>query len=284
MPIRFLIVDGYTKTSREDFDAAGMKHGATLYAEMLRRWLPQAEFDIWLAGDHPEPPGGNGPAHYAGILWTGSNLRVFHRDDPIVSRQIDFAARTFDAGRPAFGSCWGLQIAATAAGGTVTANPRGREMGIARKIQLTPEGRRHPMLEGKPPVFDNFISHLDEVTELPAGAVVLATNEFTQVQALEVRHRNGSFWAVQYHPEYDLHEMACLITSRAQKLLAEGFFASPEDLTQYVDKLEALNRDPGRKDLRWQLDIGNDVLSDEVRQLEFRNWIRKMVLPREARA
>ena len=157
-------------------------------------------------------------------------------------------------------------------------------MGIARKIQLTPEGRRHPMLEGKPPVFTGFISHLDEVTGLPAGATVLATNDFTGVQALEVRHGNGAFWAVQYHPEYDLHEMARLITARAQKLLPEGFFAGPEDLAAYVEKMEALNREPDRKDLRWQLDIDDDVLSEELRQLEFRNWIHKLVLPRAAGA
>ena len=47
------------------------------------------------------------------------------------------------------------------------------------------------MLEGRPPVFSNFISHLDEVTELPPGAVVLAGNDFSQVQAMEVRHGKG---------------------------------------------------------------------------------------------
>jgi GMP synthase (glutamine-hydrolysing) len=177
-----------------------------------------------------------------------------------------------------------MQIAASAAGGRVSANLRGREIGIARKIRLTREGREHPMLEGRPTVFANLISHLDEVTELPAGAVVLAGNDFTQIQALEVKHRNGVFWGVQYHPEFDLHEMARLITARAPKLLPEGFFSGPEDLAAYVEKLEALNRDPNRKDLRWQLDIDDDVLSDEIRQLEFRNWIRKVVLPREAKA
>lgn len=284
MPNRFLIIDGYTKGSRDDFDLVGMKHGATLYAEMVKRWLPEAEFVVWFPSDDPTPPGGQGPEHYSGILWTGSNLTVYHQDNPSVVRQLEFAVRSFDAGTPAFGSCWALQVAVTAAGGTVRANPRGREMGIARKLQLTPEGRNHPMLEGRQPVFSNFMSHLDEVSELPPGAIVLATNDFTHVQAMEVRHGNGTFWAVQYHPEYDLHEMARLITARAHKLLPEGFFAGPEDLAAYVEKLEALNRDPDRKDLRWQLDIDDDVLSDEVRQLEFRNWIKTVVLPRAAGA
>jgi GMP synthase (glutamine-hydrolysing) len=284
MPNRFLIIDGYTKGSRDDFDLVGMKHGSTLYAEMLKRWLPEAEYVIWFPSDDAIPPDGKGPEQYSGVLWTGSNLTVYHRDNASVVRQIEFAQRSFDAGTPAFGSCWALQVAVTAAGGTVRANPRGREMGIARKIQLTAEGQTHPMLEGRTAVFSNFISHLDEVTELPAGSVVLAGNDFSRVQAMEVKHGNGTFWAVQYHPEYDLHEMARLITARARKLVPEGFFSGPEDLAAYVEKLEALNGDPNRKDLRWQLDIDEDVLCDGVRQLEFRNWIHKVVLPRAAGA
>ena len=53
---RFLIVDGYTKDSRDEFDAVGMKHGAQLVAEMLQRWLPGAESVVWLASDDPAPP------------------------------------------------------------------------------------------------------------------------------------------------------------------------------------------------------------------------------------
>ena len=159
-------------------------------------------------------------------------------------------------------------------------NPRGREMGLARKIHLTAKGLGHPMFEGKPPVFNGFTSHLDEITQLPPEGSLLASNEFTNVQAMEVKHGKGIFWGLAYHPEYDLHEMARLITARAPKLLAEGFFQSQEALRQYVDKLETLHQNPNRKDLRWELDIDDDVLSDQVRQVEFRNWINKVVLQR----
>jgi len=62
-----------------------------------------------------------------------------------VRGQLDLARAAFAARVPSFGSCWAAQIAVVAAGGIVRANPRGREMGIARKIALTPEGRGHPM-------------------------------------------------------------------------------------------------------------------------------------------
>ncbi len=280
--LRFLIIDGYPKASRDELEAAGMKPAWRLYAEMLEHYLPDAEYDVWLPSDEAKLPDGRGPASYDGILWTGCNLTIYHSDDPRVVRQIEFARRCYEAGTPAFGTCWGIQMAAVAAGGEVRANPRGREMGLARKIRLTADGLRHPMFEGKPEVFNAFISHVDEVATLPPGAVLLARNDFTGVQALEVRHGRGVFWATQYHPEYDLHEMARLIVARAPKLVPEGFFASRDELSAYVEKLEAVHRDPGRKDLRWQLDIDEDVLSRTVRQTEFRNWIEKIVLPRAA--
>ena len=284
MANRFLIIDGYSQAGREDFHAAGMSLGSTLYARMLNRWLPEAQYAIWLPSEHPNPLEGRGPDDFRAILWTGSNLNVYHRDNPTVARQIEFAAKIFDTGTPAFGSCWGLQVAVTAAGGEVSPNARGREIGFARGIQLTREGRNHPMLEGKPSVFDNFSSHLDEVTKLPPGAVVLAGNAYSRVQALEIRHKKGMFWGTQYHPEYDLHEMGRLITARARNLLNEQFFRDPEDLARFVDKLEALDREPDRKDLRWQLDVDDNVVSVDLRQLEFRNWIHKVVLPHAAGA
>jgi GMP synthase (glutamine-hydrolysing) len=280
--LRFLIIDGYPKASRDEFDVVGMKHAWLLYAEMLKKYLPEAGYSVWFPSDNPIPPDGLGPEHYHGILWTGCNLTIYHLDDPRVTRQLEYAKQGYQAGTPAFGTCWGVQMAAVAAGGEVRANPRGREMGIARKIRLTSEGIQHPFLEGKPLVYTGFISHLDEITRLPPGASLLASNDFTHVQAVAVKHHKGSFWATQYHPEYDLHEVARLIMAREQKLLKEGFFKGHEDLAEFVEKLETLFRDPSRKDLRWQLDIDDDVLTDKVRQVEFRNWINKLVLPHAA--
>jgi GMP synthase (glutamine-hydrolysing) len=128
-------------------------------------------------------------------------------------------------------------------------------------------------------VFDGFISHLDEVTRLPAGATLLATNDHTHVQALEVRYKNGVYWATQYHPEYDLNQMTRLIVARGENLIKEGFFADRAALEHRIGRMEALARDPSRKDLRWDLDLGDDILDDDVRQLELRNWFNTLVIP-----
>ena len=196
-----------------------------------------------------------------------------------VRSQIELAKNAFEVGVPSFGSCWGIQLAAVAAGGEVEANPKGREMGMGRKIHQTPAAYDHPMFEGKPRVFEGFVSHDDMVTKLPPGGILLAGNSFAPIQAIAVTHKNGTFWATQYHCEYDLHEMARLIVAREKKLIKAGFFRSPEDLMALVERMEALASEPDRKDLRWQLAIDDDLLSDSIRQCEFVNWLNKLVLP-----
>lgn len=276
---RFLVIDGYYRDGREELAAGGATPAGDLYAGMLKRCLPGSHVDIIYPADPGVAlPKGAGLTSYNGIAWTGSSLTI-HADDPGVASQIELAKTAFEAKVPGFGSCWAAQIAVAAAGGRCAANPRGREMGIARKISLTPEGRAHPMYTGKISVFDAFISHEDEITHLPPGAISLASNAFCSVQAVSVTHKGGTFWAVQYHPEYDLHELARLTYCRIEKLVSRGFFADGDAARDYILKLETLHQDPSRKDLAWLLGIDADVTSEDVRQAEVQNWIERLVLP-----
>jgi GMP synthase (glutamine-hydrolysing) len=274
--LRFLITDGYPEPSREKFNDVGMRLAWELYRDMLGHYVPDAEIDVWFASDAPS----DAPAElasYDGLLWPGCSLTVFDVEKESVTSQHDLVRRAYEEGIPQFGSCWGIQIAVYVAGGTVRPHPRGREMGIGRKMRLTEAGRNHPMFRGKPLVYNHFVSHDDEVTDLPPGATLLAGNDFSRVQAVEVKYERGVFWGIQYHPEYDLHEMARLIVAREERLVKQGLFRDHDDLVQYVDRLEALAADPERKDLRWQLGIDDDILRDDIRQCEFINWLRDQV-------
>jgi len=279
--IHFLILDSYPKKSRDQFETVGMTPAGQLYANLLVRHMPNAKYDILYSSD----PGVVMPdekrlSNYDGILWPGCNLTVYHDDDERVIKLVELVRLGYRLGIPQFGSCWAAQIAVYAAGGKIAPNPRGREMGVARKIYLTDAGRTHPMYKGKPPVFDGFISHDDEITELPEGGLHLASNDFTNVQAVAIHHENGEFWATQYHPEYDLHEVARLIVAREELLTREGYFQNHEDMLEYVQKLETIASDPSRKDLRWRLAIDDDLLKDDIRQLEFVNWLQNQAIPR----
>jgi GMP synthase (glutamine-hydrolysing) len=271
----YLVVDGYPESARQDLRNAGASTGGDLYLRMLKQREPEAVAETIFPADQEALPTPEELKRYRGILWTGCNL-CLHQPDERVERQVELARRAFQAGVSQFGSCWAIQIAAVAAGGKVGANPRGREMGIARKILLTAEGRSHPMYEGKPPTFDAFICHLDEVTELPEGATLLATNRFTHVQGLEVRHLGGVFWGVQYHPEYTVGELGSLANARIEPLVREGFFQDEAAAKHYVSRLKTLEKSPERVDIQWDLSLDEDVLDDDVRQLELVNWLRSV--------
>jgi GMP synthase (glutamine-hydrolysing) len=219
-PPNFLIVDGYTESAREQLQSGGASVAADLYADMLKKCSPEGTTCEIVFPSDPgiELPNQGELSSFDGIAWTGCSLCLNDESDE-VRQQVDFARSAFAAGVPGFGSCWAAQIAVVAAGGRIAANPHGREMGVARKIQLTPAGRSHPLYEGKPSVFDAFISHDDEITHLPPGTECLATNAWTQVQAVCVTHLGTQFWGLQYHPEYDLHELARLTYCRIEKLM-----------------------------------------------------------------
>ena len=276
---RFLIIDGYPKASRDQFDQTGMTLAYKLYENMLRRFIPEAETRIWLASDTAQLPDAAGPSDYAGVLWCGCNLTIYHDQDERVTRQIELSKRSYEVGTPQFGSCWGMQMAIFVAGGKVEPSPLGREMGLARKIHLTEAGQKHPMMQGRRMAYEAFISHDDRVTEMPDSAIWLASNEYTRVQATAVNYKKGTFWATQYHPEYTLKEMAPLIRSREEKLLRENFFADKAALHSYADDLAALAAEPERKDLRWKLAIDDDVLDDDRRQIEFAQWVEHIIKP-----
>ena len=277
---RILVVDGYARQGREDLRAGGASTAGELYDRMLKKCSPNGAVVEIVCPADPDAglPTGAAIADYDGIAWTGSSLTIFS-GDPNVTSQIEFAKAAFAAKVPGFGSCWAAQIAAVAAGGICAANPKGREMGIARKIALTADGRSHPLYAGKKAVFDAWISHEDEITHLPPGAQLLASNDWTHVQSVSVTHRGGVFWGLQYHPEYDIHEMARLCYCRKQKLTEMGFFRSLDDAQNFVDQLEALHQDPSRRDIAWRLGIDDDLLSEDIRLAEVRNWIERLVLP-----
>jgi len=275
-----LIVEGYPKSDRENLGKCGMDSASDLYANMLKKACPEMTFDIL----YPSDPGatlpmGSSLENYDGVAWTGCSLTVQDNTDKRVAIHLELAREAFRVGVPQFGTCWGLQIAAVAAGGTVAANPNGREMGIARKITLSPSGRGHALYQNKPTTFDGFVSHFDEVTHLPDGAEVLAGNAFTRVQALSVHHQKGTFWGLQYHPEYDLLQMARLMYCRRENLTNEGFFTDDDNALNMVENFESLHKNPSNMALAWQLGVESDILVDSVRQTEPYNWMHGLVIP-----
>jgi GMP synthase (glutamine-hydrolysing) len=277
-PPRLLVLDAYAPEGRAALRDAGATQAGHLYAQLLRRLSPGCEVDIAYPADSDDDvPAPSDFGSYAGAVWTGSSLTILDDERPSVRRQIDLARSLFDCGVASFGSCWAAQLAVVAAGGSCEANPKGREFGISRKIALSEFGRAHPLYRDKPTVFDAFTSHADHVATMPAQGAVLASNEFSPVQALSARRGKGSFWAVQYHPEYDLREVASLCRLRGDELVAQGMFADRRAVRDTIEGFEALHRDPSRSDLAKEFNVSADLLDEERRTLEVRNWLSEHI-------
>jgi GMP synthase (glutamine-hydrolysing) len=274
-PHRFCIANCYPAASRENFDRSDVGHPQDMFKDFLAREAPNASTEVvYVADPDFSLPEGTSVADFDGFIWTGSDLTVYNTDDPRVASQIDFAKDLMREGAASWGSCWGIQLASLVGGGHVAVNPRGREWGIARNIELTDAAQTSAMLAGKPDQFDGFIMHLDEVTQLPEGTPLLATNAHTPVQAATVEDGDASFWSTQYHPEYNLYEMGRLIAARSEALVREGLFPDSESVATYAAKMMELAQKPDSMELREELDVGDDIIDPQIRELELRNWLR----------
>src|SRR4051794_19729132 len=276
---RLLVIEGNSPQTWAEHVAVGGVVASQGYSDLLRELLPGAIIDICYPGDdNAVLPDGQSLQGYDGVAITGSGLHVYD-GGPAVTRQVELVRAVLAAGTPLFGSCWGLQVITVAAGGSVRKNPKGREIGFGRGIRLTEAGRKHPMYVGKADVFNAPTVHLDEVETLAPGTTVLASNAMSEVQSIELRHGGATAWAVQYHPEYPLREVAAIVRRTGARLIREGFFADPQDLEGYARDLDTLDRDPACKRLSWRHGVSGNVLDPKLRTSEIANWIEFQVLP-----
>src|SRR5256886_17183375 len=277
-----LVIDGNRAATRAQQVAAGGQPSGEGYAQALKS-LAAVSCDIVRPADgEVRFAPGAGLASYDGVAITGSALNVYEGGAHI-ERQIELARATFAAGVPFFGSCWGLQVAVSAAGGRVRRNPLGREFGFARRIELADAGRRHGMFRGKPPVFEAITVHRDDIEQLPAGAAVLASNDMG-LQAIELLHGAGIFWGVQYHPEYSFAEIAATALRYAGALIEERLFADRAELEAFVNDLRTLMRDPRDRRLTWKYGLGGGVQEGSCRLSGPRDLARRAGLSVARRA
>jgi GMP synthase (glutamine-hydrolysing) len=276
---RLLVIEGNSPRTMAEHVAVGGTIASKGYSDLLRELLPGAAVDVCYPGDPAATlPEGEALEGYDGIAITGSGLHVYN-NGPEVMRQIELVRAALKTGTPLFGSCWGLQVITAAAGGSVRKNPKGREIGFGRSIRLTDAGRKHPMYVGKFEVFNAPTVHLDEVDCVAPGTTILATNAVSSVQSAEIRTNGSVAWAVQYHPEYPLRELAAIVRRIGARLIEEGFFSDVADIKAFAEDLDTLDRDPGCKRLSWRHGISSNVLDKKLRTGEVANWIEFQVLP-----
>lgn len=96
--------------------------------------------------------------------------------------------------RPLFGICFGHQIIAHVLGAKV-GRGKSAEYGIS-EIIVDKEDR---IFKDMPRRFKAWVSHFDEVKEVPKGFIPLAHSESCDIEAM--CHKEQEIYSVQFHPE-----------------------------------------------------------------------------------
>jgi GMP synthase (glutamine-hydrolysing) len=282
-PLRLLVAESESPQDREARRSSVGRSSGETYLKTLGELAPGASLDRAKPADSAgEIPTRTALAGFDAVILTGSPLHLYE-ETPETRRQVEFMRAVFASGTPSFGSCAGLQVATVAAGGTVRPNGRGAEAPFARGIAPTGEGAAHPLFAGRPARFDAPSIHSDEVAELPDGAILLASNAHTRVQAAEIRSGAGVFWGVQYHPELSLGEVAAAIRRQADDLVEKGALASPEAVEQEAALIDALDRDATDANPAARLRLDAEVIDQGRRRREIRNFLEELVLPTRSR-
>lgn len=181
------------------------------------RWFRDALADHDLAFDLCDATHAAIPhaSDHVGVIVTGSVKSVL-TPEPWMEGLAAFLRRAEHAGLPVLAVCFGCQALAWARRGRVARSPTGWEIG-AVEVDLTGEGRLDRLFEGLPWPLPVLATHEDRVETLPPGAVLLAGNDSTPVQAFRI---GEIVWGVQFHPEATTAILRELILLRRKTLEA----------------------------------------------------------------
>lgn len=124
-----------------------------------------------------------------GVILSGSPYSVNDPESP----KPDLSA--FKGKLPLLGVCYGAQLLAQYAGGTVKGAPS-REYGRA---MLTVVDAEDPLMKGLPSPTQVWMSHGDTITDIPASFHIIGSTENVRVAAYHIEGEET--WGIQFHPE-----------------------------------------------------------------------------------
>lgn len=162
-----------------------------------------------------------------GYLTNGASSSV-NDPDPWIAAFAEFVRRLHDGHARLFGICFGHQMIAKALGGRVERSERGWGVGV-HKVAVT---AREPWMVPPATSFRIVCSHQDQVTQLPAGAVVLAATAHCPVSLF----RCGSLVGIQGHPEFSTRYARALLDSRREIIPAPTCAAAEASFPQEPDR------------------------------------------------
>ena len=188
------------------------------YGQMFVRLLGGNGYDFAtysvVDGEFPESPD-----VADGWLITGSKHGAYEDHDWIPPLE-NLIRQIRDADLPLVGVCFGHQIIAQALGGKVEKFDGGWAI-----------GRQVYNINGEMIALNAW--HQDQVTELPDGAQVFASNDFCENAGLVI---GDKIMTIQPHPEFTSQMVDALIKYRGRGKISEDILAqASDDLTKQID-------------------------------------------------
>lgn len=179
------------------------------YPDMFRRLFASypgidlVDYDL-PGGDFP-----SAPSECDAWITTGSRHSVYDQIDWI-GRLAGLVRDIAGSERPYVGVCFGHQMIAQALGGRVEKAPAGWGVGV-KAVEVTDPPPWFPLES-----FRILNSHADQVTRLPAGAVVRGGNRHCPVSLMTVGDRMAG---IQGHPEFTPEYAEALLVARRGKVI-----------------------------------------------------------------
>jgi GMP synthase (glutamine-hydrolysing) len=186
--LRFLLLEARKDPDLIEHERSCLARAGGLEVEQLEPW------DVLTRPLDPNLAKG-----YDAVFMGGTGDFSVARDrPPWFEAYAGLCRALLERGTPTLGLCYGFHIMGYAAGGRVEYRPEEGETGTF-EIELTPEGRRDPIMLEQPERFPVQCGHHDSVVGMPEGFVNLAGSRRCRWQAF--RHREKPYYGLQFHPE-----------------------------------------------------------------------------------
>jgi len=257
MILNILIVEGNNPKDSEVFIKAAKATCAQNLKNLVLKLKPEANTKIINpANDNETKEALENINQYHGIIFSGGAMRINDMTDEI-KRHINFASNCFKHDKKILAICWGLQVCSTAAGGSVAPAKNGAHIGIATDVMINKEGQNNLIYKNKKTIFTTPAFNYDEVCQIPEGATLLSTDKVNHVMAIYFKPGKSEVWGLQYHPDYEYHQMISLANARKDQIIKNKQFKDEDDFNEHMNYINEQDK---------KLDFEN-------RTCEVRNWL-----------
>ena len=256
---KILLVEGNLREENQSFTDGGIKTHTESLKDSISFFTNKIELDVVNpSSDMNLTEVTEDLTKYDGMIWGGSSLNIYN-DTVEIRRQIDFMRECQKKIKNILAICWGLQVAATVAGGVVKRCNKGAHRGIAHNVKINENGLSHPLYKNKNKTFNTPAFNFDEVATLPNNSILLSSNEINNVMGVNFKNEISNIWGIQYHPEISYDKMISLIHFRKDRLLNNKAFVDENEINSHVkmiaDENKITNKNSRMKELENWLNI-----------------------------